>query len=139
MSEGAETRTADELHLDVPPEDSKSLTRSQVKLKTQKRKKELVFCTLCFCVFCDACGIGFLMPVIPYMTGNQARAIEMEVLGMHAIHAARLPFAGRVSVHLILRIASAYEESTRGPAQGTAEDMEKTLLDSLEVFDVARC
>ena len=41
------------------------------------------------------------------------------------------------TVTIILRIASAYEESTRGPAQGTAEDMEKTLLDSLEVFDVA--
>ena len=64
MSDGAETRTANDVHVDVPPEASKSLTRSQVKLKTQKRKKELVFCTLCFCVFCDACGIGFLMPVI---------------------------------------------------------------------------
>ena len=103
MSDGAETRTANDVHVDVPPEASKSLTRSQVKLKTQKRKKELVFCTLCFCVFCDACGIGFLMPVIPYMTGNQARAMEMEVLGVHEIHAARLPFPGRVSVHLARR------------------------------------
>ena len=99
MSDGAKTRTGNDVHLDVPSEDSKSLTLSQVKLKTQKRKKELVFCTLCFCVFCDACGIGFLMPVISYMTGNQVRAKERRVLGCMRFTRRALPVPGRVSVY----------------------------------------
>ena len=99
MSDGAETRTASDVHLDVRPESSQSLSLAQVMLKTQKSKKELVFCTLCFCVFCDACGIGFLMPVISYMTGNQVRAKERRVLGCTRFTRRALPVPGRVSVY----------------------------------------
>ena len=84
------TRTANDVSLEVRPEASQTLNRAQVKLKTQRRKKEIVFCTLCICVFCDACGIGFLLPVISYMTGNQARAMEGGGgWGVHVIHEAR--------------------------------------------------
>ena len=93
------TRTANDVSLEVRPEASQTLNRAQVKLKTQRRKKEIVFCTLCICVFCDACGIGFLLPVISYMTGNQVRAMERGVLGCTRFTRRALPFPGRVSVY----------------------------------------
>ena len=46
-------------------------TTEQIVFEVDSGAKSKIFAVLLFCCFCDASGIGFIMPVVSYMTGNQ--------------------------------------------------------------------